>query len=83
MISLVISILAFVLALVCLVYSIHVAVVFNRFNDGIKDWAYSLDISTNAAIQRSALDLLRQMDEKITEQNENHDVEPINDENNE
>ena len=89
------SILAIVLGslgLLCgvaaLVYGIHVAVVFQRFNDGIKDWANSLDESTKEAIDRSARQILRELDEKISESNqdeqtENENVEPINEEDNE
>lgn len=77
----VLSIIAIVLAVAAIVYSGHVAIVYQRFNEGIKDWASSLDDSTNAAIQRAARQILRQLDEKITEQNENQDVEPLNEEN--
>ena len=80
----ILSILAIVLAVASLVYGIHVAVVFQRFNDGMKDWATNLDNSTNAAIQRAARSILKELDEKISAQNEeNEDVEPLNDNNNE
>ncbi len=79
------SILAIVLGslgLLCgvaaLVYGMHVAIVFQRFNDGIKDWANSLDESTKEAIDRSAREILRELDEKISEANENENVEPLN-----
>lgn len=79
------SILAIVLGslgLLCgvaaLVYGIHVAVVFQRFNDGIKDWANALDVSTKEAIDRSARQILRELDEKISEANEEDNVEPLN-----
>lgn len=61
-----------------LVYGIHVAVVFQRFNDGIKDWANALDESTRAAIDRSARQILRELDEKISEANANENVELLN-----
>lgn len=51
-----------------LVYGIHVAVVFQRFNDGIKDWANALDDSMRAAIDRQAMEILQELDDKITEQ---------------
>ena len=87
----ILSIIAIVLAVASLVYGIHVAVVFQRFNDGIKDWSESIDSTTNAAIQRAARQILKELDEKITEQRalerqelENEeDVEPLNDNNNE
>ncbi len=87
----IISIVAIVLAIAALVYGIHVAIVFQRFNDGIKDWAESIDSTTNAAIQRTARQILKELDEKITEQRalerqelENEeDVEPLNIEENE
>ena len=50
-----------------LVYGIHVAVVFQRFNDGIKDWANALDDSMRAAIDRQAMEILKELDDKITE----------------
>lgn len=80
------SILAIVLAsigLLCgvaaLVYGIHVAVVFQRFNDGIKDWAQSLDESTRAAIDRQAMDILYELDKRISEGKQDEtDVELLN-----
>ena len=77
----IISIVAIVLAVASLVYGIHVAVVFQRFNDGIKDWANSLDKSTKDAIDRSARQILRELDERLNEQKT--DVEPLNNEENE
>lgn len=69
----ILSILGIVLATVSLVYSIHVAVVFQRFNDGIKDWAVKLDDSTNIAINRAARNILKELDEKISAKKENSD----------
>ena len=82
------SIVAIVLAVAALVYTGHLAIVYQRFNDGIKDWAENLDNSTKDAINRSAREILRELDEKIgeanlTEQTEIENVEPINEENNE
>lgn len=80
------SIISIVLSVTAIVYAVHVAVVYQRFNDGIKDWANALDESTRSAIDRQAMEILRQLDQRITEQKalenqelENQeDVEPIN-----
>lgn len=84
----IISIIAIVLAVLAFVYTGHLAIVYQRFNDGIKDWAENLDNSTNAAIQRASRQILKELDEKIseanlTEQTENENVESINLEDNE
>lgn len=39
----VLSVVAIVLAVVAIVYTGHLAIVYQRFNDGIKDWAGKLD----------------------------------------
>lgn len=84
---------AYLMALCAFAYCIHVAVVYQRFNDGIKDWANALDESTRSAIDRQAMEILRQLDQRIIEQKEleklaptdeeiefvrNYDVEPLN-----
>lgn len=77
---------AYLLSLCAFAYCIHVAVVYQRFNDGIKDWANALDESTRSAIDRQAMEILRQLDERITEQkalesqvlDNKQDVEPLN-----
>lgn len=74
----VLSVVAIVLAVVAIVYTGHLAIVYQRFNDGIKDWAGKLDDQTNAAIWRAARQILRELDEKIGEQVEN-DVKPLKD----
>ena len=81
----ILSIIAIVLAVAAIVYSGHVAIVFQRFNDGIKDWAEALDDSTKKAIFSASRGLLREFDEKITEKEavEFEDVEPLNNEENE
>ncbi len=66
----VLSIVAIVLAVAAIGYAAHCAITFQRFNDGIKQWAESLDDSTRDAIERSARNILREMDEKITSMNE-------------
>ena len=58
----IISIVAIVLAVAALVYTGHLAIVYQRFNDGIKDWAENLDNSTKDAINRSAREILRELD---------------------
>ena len=84
----ILSFVAIVLAVLAIVYTGHLAIVYQRFNDGIKAWAENLDNSTRDAINRSAREILRELDEKIsegklTELTENQNVEPINEEDNE
>lgn len=81
----ILSILAIVLAVAAIVYTGHTAIVFQKFNDGIKDWAEALDASTREAINRSARQILKDLDEQITRDREAQesgieDVEPLNDE---
>lgn len=66
----ILSIISIVLAVCAIVYTGHCAIVFQRFNDGIRDWSIKLDESTRDAIDRSARNILRELDAKITEQNE-------------
>lgn len=77
----IISIIAIVLAVVAIGYSAHCAITFQRFNDQIKSWCENLDASTKDAIERSARQILRDLDEKITEEKE--DVNPLNNNENE
>lgn len=80
----ILSIISIVLAVVAIGYAFHCAVVFQRFNDGIKEWAYSLDESTRAAIDLSARQILRELDERISEANREEEIfEPLNNEDNE
>ena len=79
----VLSIVAVVLAVVSIVYSGHVAIVYQRFNDQIKEWSESLDASMMDAINRVSRNILRELDKKISEVNENLNVEPLNNEENE
>lgn len=74
----ILSIISIVLAVCAIVYCGHCAIVFQRFNDGIKDWANSLDESTKDAINRSARQILRELDERLNEQNEQTDVKLLN-----
>lgn len=73
-----------VMAVAGLIYAGHCAIVFHRFNEGIKDWASNLDASTMDAINRSARQILLELDARISAQNaENEDVEPLNNQENE
>ena len=75
----ILSIVAIVLSVTAIVYTGHLAIVYQRFNDGIKDWANALDESTKEAIDRSARQILRELDAKISEANkEETNVEPLN-----
>lgn len=86
MTSILLSVAAMFMAVAGLIYAGHVAIVYQRFNDGIKDWANALDESTRSAIDRQAMEILRELDQRITEQKalenqelENQeDVEPLN-----
>ena len=79
MIALILSVAAMFMAVAGLVYAGHVAIVHQRFNDGIKDWANSLDESTRAAIDRQAMEILRELDDRISEgKQEETDVELLN-----
>ena len=77
------SILAIVLAVLAIVYSGHVAIVYQRFNDQIKSWSENIDASTKDAIERSARQILRELDEKITEEKQKENVESLNNNENE
>ena len=79
----IISIIAIVLAVLAIVYTSHLAIVYQRFNDQIKDWSESLDASMMEAINRASRNILRELDEKISEAKENENVEPLNNEENE
>lgn len=87
----ILSIVAIVLAVLAIVYSGHVAIVYQKFNDQIKSWSENLDASMTEAINRASRNILRELDQKITEQKalerqelENEeDVEPLNNEENE
>lgn len=64
----ILSIIAIVLAVLAIGYSAHCAITFQRFNDQIKSWSENLDASTKDAIDRSARNILRELDAKISEQ---------------
>ena len=66
----IVAIVSITLSVLCLLYAIHVSIIYNTFNKNIKSWAESLDEATQEAIDRSARRILRHMDERITEQNE-------------
>lgn len=68
MTSIILSVAAMLMAVAGLIYAGHCAIVFQRFNDGIKDWANALDDSMRAAIDRQAMEILHELDDKITEQ---------------
>jgi Na+-translocating ferredoxin:NAD+ oxidoreductase RnfG subunit len=81
--EMIMSILAIVLAVLAIVYSGHVAIVYQRFNDQIKSWSENIDASTKDAIERSARQILRELDEKITEEKQKENVESLNNNENE
>ena len=71
----VLPIISLAISLVVVLYCGHVAIVFQRFNDGVRDWSRELDRTTKDAIDRSARNLLRELDEKISLMKEE---EPLN-----
>jgi len=77
-VAIVLGALGLVSGLSALVYSIRVAGQYDTFNKNIKAWSESLDDSTNAAINRAARNILRELDERITENNNNLNVEQEN-----
>lgn len=87
----ILSIIAIVLAVVAIGYAAHCAITFQRFNDQIKSWSENIDASTKDAIERSARQILRELDEKITEEkalerqelDNEEDVNPLNNNENE
>lgn len=60
---------------VSLAYAAHLGIVYQRFNDGIKEWAESLDNSTRDAINRQSRLILKELDDRITEQNNQNKYE--------
>lgn len=79
MASIIISVVALVLAVAALAYSVKVALVYHRFNEQIKDWAYRLDESAKDAINRSSREILRELDSKLTERETNNEEKIIED----
>ena len=61
------------LSVVCLIYAIHISVVYTTFNRNIKEWSKELDDATTESINRAARNILRELDRKITEYNETGD----------
>lgn len=68
----VIAIVSMFLSVVCLLYAIHVSIVYKTFNDNIKSWSEELDNATNASINRAARRILRELDDKITSEMDNY-----------
>lgn len=77
MASIIISVVALVVAVASLAYSVKVALVYHRFNEGIKDWAYRLDESAKDAINRSSREILRELDSRLTAERETNNEEKI------
>lgn len=63
----ILSVISIMLAVLAIGYAAHVAVVYQRFNDGIKDWAKALDESARAAIDRQSMVILKELDDKLTD----------------
>lgn len=76
----IILIVGFVLSLLCLAYCVYNMFEtlkfyneFKVFNENIRNWSESLDDEMRFAINQAAMGLLRDMDNKITELNNNND----------
>lgn len=69
----VLAIVGIFLSVVCLIYAIHISVVYATFNRNIKRWSEELDDATQQSINRAARNILRELDNKITEYNQNGD----------
>ncbi len=80
MASIIISVVALVVAAATLAYSVKVALVYHRFNEQVKDWTQSLDDSMMDSINRAARNILRSLDAAISENNNNEKIS-IEDEN--
>lgn len=78
----ILCIISLILSIGVLAYGIHMAVIFQRFNDSVKSWSESLDNSMREALGVAARNLLREFDKKITETNLNNleDEERVEDE---
>lgn len=74
----IISIVAIVLAVLAIVYTGHLAIVYHTFNEGIKDWATALDDSAKDSIYHAARQILRELDRKAKESEQEENVEPLN-----
>ena len=46
-------------------FTVRVAMEYHRFNEGIKDWAQNLDDEMRDSINRTARNILREMDERL------------------
>lgn len=69
------AIVSLIISVACIIYSAHLSIIFNTFNKNIKNWSLELDNSTRDAINMSARDILRELDEKVNnlkiEENDN------------
>ena len=74
-VSLVLSVVALVLALVSFLYGFKVALVYHRFNEQIKSWAESLDDNISRAIGIASRRILLDLDARISEEKENNNEE--------
>lgn len=80
---------AFIVAFVCLVICVKNLIdnikmynEFKVFNENIRNWSKSLDDEMLFAINQAAMKLLKEMDEKIEEQNNNNLINQEQDEEN-
>lgn len=69
----ILAIVGIFLSVVCLIYAIHISVVYSAFNRNVKEWSQQLDDATTESINRAARNILRELDRKIEEYNENND----------
>lgn len=66
----VLGIVSIFLSFVCILYTIHVSIVYSTFNKNVKTWSENLDNSTRDTINRVARNIIRDLDKKISDLNE-------------
>lgn len=73
-IAIVLGALGLVSGLFAFLYCFKVALVYDTFNKNIKSWSSSLDDTTQDAINRAARNILRELDERITNKDDSNDL---------
>lgn len=68
--SVIISLIGVLFSLVAFVLSLHYSIVYNTFSKNIKAWSESIDESVNAAIYRQSLKILKDIDDRISKNEE-------------
>lgn len=70
---------ALIFSVLALAVGVTCTIAYDNFNKAIKDWASELDSTTREAIDRSARQILRDLDNEISQTlGEQTEVKPIN-----